>query len=332
MQDLFNHKKVIIDNYELSYSQIRDNIHYILQVHLVKNLSLGNIYIDTIFHFTVLSIVIHFIINFKFIFNYIFLFFNKLFINKFNFKYKNIIVTNKSAKLFNSIKWYLSSIKYDHTNVNNHTELEYYYDNNLNIINKYLLSSNKTLNEKYIKIYEKNFILEFLSNNINLNDNSDIKLIFTKIKDEISIDNFFNNCIISYENYIKQDSNNYIYKNINNIWICDKINNYNFDSIILDSNLKYKIITDIQNFINYKNIFDSYNVLHKKSYLFYGPSGTGKSVCINAIAKHFKYNIYYLNIDNLSDENIIELLNNIIDPLCYAGSTFIKCSNLSSSS
>jgi hypothetical protein len=30
--------------------------------------------------------------------------------------------------------------------------------------------------------------------------------------------------------------------------------------------------------------------------------------------------------------SIIELLNNIIDPLCYAGSTFIKCSNLSSSS
>ena len=30
--------------------------------------------------------------------------------------------------------------------------------------------------------------------------------------------------------------------------------------------------------------------------------------------------------------SITELLNNIIDPLCYAGSTFIKCSNLSSSS
>jgi hypothetical protein len=224
--------------------------------------------------------------------------------------------------------------------------LEYFYDDKIKLVNKYLLSSNNPeidremrriplLPNKYIKICKKDFTLEFLYENIKLHNDSDIKLIFTNIKKDNSIDDFFNDCIISYENYLKQIPNNYIYKNVNNIWIPDGINNfnYNFDSMVLDTNLKYKIITDIQTFVNSKNKFDFFNILHKKSYLFYGENGTGKSMCINYIAKYFNYKIYYLNLDNIiSDDNLIKLLNKIddensilvVENICIENNTFIS--------
>ena len=321
MQSLFNqHEQISYDksHYPLTYSQIIANIYYIMQIHLIKNLSIGNIFIDTILQFFILSTIIYTIINLKSILVYIYKLFTFIF-NKYTLKSKNIIINNKSSKLFNSVKWYLNNIFLD--NINS----EYYYD------------------EKNIKIYYPYFTLEFLYDNVDLHqnsrefihttnsksfkwnwekcneiiihNNSDIKLLFTNIKNDIYIDNFFYNCISLYDNYIKENSINHIYKNINDYWVCDEVKeNCNINSVILDDDLKYEIISNIKNFIKSEIKYDSFNILFKKTYLFYGPSGTGKSLFIKAIANHLNYKIYYLNLDNnISEYNIIRLLNNIHD-------------------
>jgi hypothetical protein len=132
MQNLFNEdmSQLKIEN-PLTYSQILGNIYYILQVHLIKNLSIGNIYIDTLLQFFILSIVINIIIYSKYIIYYIFLlsssFINYL-VDILSLKIKNITITNKSQKLYKSIKFYLEHINREQTLYNN-------YDNNDKNIN-----------------------------------------------------------------------------------------------------------------------------------------------------------------------------------------------------
>jgi hypothetical protein len=314
----FNNDKLLNS---LSYSQIISSVHYILQTHLIKNLSIGNIFIDTVLHFCILSIIIYTIINLKDIFYNILYLLNKLFdklFNKYNLKSKNIIITNKSLILFSSVKWYLSSLSTNNiVNNNSKKSLNTYswessfINNDKDVKLEYFYDKNKKLIKKYIKLTTFDFTIEFLYNELELDNNDDINLLFTKIKNIDSIEVFLNSCISTYENYLKNNSINY--KNMNDYWIYEENNkNYSIDSVILDDNFKCEIINNMQNFINSKNKYNYFNILFKKTYLFHGSSGTGKSLFIKSLANHLNYKIYYLNLDNINSQNdIIKLLDNI---------------------
>jgi chaperone BCS1 len=227
-----------------------------------------------------------------------------IFEDNFNYKSKTVTITNKTPKLYRAIKWFIS---------NNFIQSEYYFSN---IIKKF------NFKKKYIKLINQKFTLLFLSNNINSyqypiqNSNLDNKIIlnFTKFKNEIVINNFLKNCVIYYDNFLINNSIIICKKNINNCnnWIDQEYKIINLDSIILNSDLKNKIISNFQNFINSKNKYNLYNIPFKKIYLFYGTSGTGKTSFINALSNYFNYQIYYLDLNYVINESsLINLLNKI---------------------
>lgn len=63
------------------------------------------------------------------------------------------------------------------------------------------------------------------------------------------------------------------------------------DTIYLDEDIKKQILEDVKSFINNKDQYDKYGIPYKRNYLFSGPSGTGKTSMIYAIASELNLNI-----------------------------------------
>ena len=59
------------------------------------------------------------------------------------------------------------------------------------------------------------------------------------------------------------------------------------DSIFLEPGLKQSIVSDLKNFLTSQDWYESCGVPYKRSYLFHGPPGCGKTSTIMAIAGIF---------------------------------------------
>lgn len=79
------------------------------------------------------------------------------------------------------------------------------------------------------------------------------------------------------------------------------------DNVILPIKIKDKLIGDIDKFLSRKNWYVSRNLSFKRGYLFFGKPRNGKSSLIEAIARKYKRDIFFLNLNSLKDET--ELLN-----------------------
>lgn len=75
-----------------------------------------------------------------------------------------------------------------------------------------------------------------------------------------------------------------------------------FDSLVLDPDLKSKIRHDLETFLKSKQYYHKLGRVWKRSYLLYGPSGTGKSSFIAATANLLDYDVYYVNLSQVADE------------------------------
>lgn len=70
----------------------------------------------------------------------------------------------------------------------------------------------------------------------------------------------------------------------------------NFDSLVLAPDLKARIQLELQMFARSKQYHHKLGRVWKRSYLLYGPSGTGKSSFIAAVANFLNYDVYNLNL------------------------------------
>ncbi|XP_057805851.1 AAA-ATPase At2g46620 [Salvia miltiorrhiza] len=74
-----------------------------------------------------------------------------------------------------------------------------------------------------------------------------------------------------------------------------------FDSLVLDPDLKTKIRHDLETFLKSKQYYHKLGRVWKRSYLLYGPSGTGKSSFVAAAANLLNYDVYYVNLSQVAD-------------------------------
>ena len=83
------------------------------------------------------------------------------------------------------------------------------------------------------------------------------------------------------------------------------------DSVILDDNQVFELAKDIREFLDTRAWYENVGVPYRRSYLFYGEPGNGKSSAAKAIAGHFGMNIYLLVLSDpeMNDSKINDLLS-----------------------
>ncbi|QKX61641.1 uncharacterized protein TRUGW13939_08793 [Talaromyces rugulosus] len=103
-----------------------------------------------------------------------------------------------------------------------------------------------------------------------------------------------------------------IFQHQDGIW---KINSRraakDISTVIMDENLKYSILKDIQEFLDDQKWYINRGMLYKRGYLLHGDPGTGKSSFCWSIASHFKLEIYSLNLSNLTDNTLSRLFTEL---------------------
>lgn len=83
------------------------------------------------------------------------------------------------------------------------------------------------------------------------------------------------------------------------------------ESIILDSEKKNEIISNIDNFKNNKEWFQNAGLPYKLTYVLYGVPGTGKTSIIRQIASHYNMKLCILNINTVDDKSFQEAIQNL---------------------
>ncbi|KAG8363234.1 hypothetical protein BUALT_Bualt19G0000900 [Buddleja alternifolia] len=81
-----------------------------------------------------------------------------------------------------------------------------------------------------------------------------------------------------------------------------------FDSLVIDADLKTKIRHDLETFLKSKQYYHKLGRVWKRSYLLYGPSGTGKSSFISATANLLNYDVYNVNLSQTIDDADLNML------------------------
>src|ERR1051326_224844 len=84
-------------------------------------------------------------------------------------------------------------------------------------------------------------------------------------------------------------------------------------SIFLPGNIKANVLADVSRFLDSRDWYRERGVPWRRGYLLHGLAGTGKTSLITAIAGHFKFNLYILNVLNakVSDGEVMSLVASI---------------------
>lgn len=80
------------------------------------------------------------------------------------------------------------------------------------------------------------------------------------------------------------------------------------DTVLMDGDLKNKVKSDLELFVKSKQYYHRLGRVWKRSYLLYGPSGTGKSSFIAAMARFLCFDIYNIDLSRVSDDSDLKML------------------------
>ncbi|KAK7275405.1 hypothetical protein RIF29_16521 [Crotalaria pallida] len=82
-----------------------------------------------------------------------------------------------------------------------------------------------------------------------------------------------------------------------------------FDTMAMESDLKEKIKSDLESFLKAKQYYRRIGRVWKRSFLLYGPSGTGKSSFVAAMANFLSYDVYDVDLSKIRcDSDLRSLL------------------------
>ncbi|CAN1157088.1 AAA-ATPase At2g46620 [Linum perenne] len=81
-----------------------------------------------------------------------------------------------------------------------------------------------------------------------------------------------------------------------------------FDTIAMESDLKVKLKSDLESFLRAKQYYHRLGRVWKRSYLLYGPSGTGKSSFVAAMANFLSYDVYEIDLSRVRDDSDLRTL------------------------
>lgn len=80
------------------------------------------------------------------------------------------------------------------------------------------------------------------------------------------------------------------------------------DTIVMDVDLKNRLKTDLETFAKSRSFYNRQGRVWKRSYLLYGPSGTGKSSFIAAMANLLSFDLYDVDVTKLKNSSELKTL------------------------
>lgn len=80
------------------------------------------------------------------------------------------------------------------------------------------------------------------------------------------------------------------------------------ETVAMDSDLKSKVKSDLELFLKSKQYYQRLGRVWKRSYLLHGAPGTGKSSFVAAMAKLLCYDVYDVDLSQVSDDADLKLL------------------------
>jgi mitochondrial chaperone BCS1 len=96
-----------------------------------------------------------------------------------------------------------------------------------------------------------------------------------------------------------------------------KVNKRPIDSVVLPQDTKLRLINDISKFLdaNSKLFYLKHGIPYRRSYLFYGIPGTGKTSMVQALAAHFHRNVCFLmpTHPEMTDDSLRAAINRLPD-------------------
>lgn len=82
-------------------------------------------------------------------------------------------------------------------------------------------------------------------------------------------------------------------------------------TVIMEKNLKSKIVDNIQFFIDNRNMYIDRGLPYKKTIVLYGKPGTGKTSIIKALSSHFDKNVYIINIMTMTNSSFEKSITSV---------------------
>lgn len=96
-----------------------------------------------------------------------------------------------------------------------------------------------------------------------------------------------------------------------------RVNNRPMQSVVLPSAMKDRLLNDVEKFLSpkTKDFYFRNGIPYRRSYLFHGAPGTGKTSMVQAIAGHFKRNVCFLlpTHPEMTDDNLRDAIQSIPD-------------------
>lgn len=81
-----------------------------------------------------------------------------------------------------------------------------------------------------------------------------------------------------------------------------------FDTIAMEDDLKNKVKSDLESFLKAKQYYHRLGRVWKRSFLLYGPSGTGKSSFVAAMANFLSYDVYDIDLSKVLNDSDLNFL------------------------
>jgi ATP-dependent Zn protease len=168
-------------------------------------------------------------------------------------------------------------------------------------------------NGKIIKY--KMDIEDIISSN---NDNIKYNYILTLKSDDMSNCDFDDMTQYIINEYSKSKLNQVwsqkIFTNINDKWISEtgNKNKRKIKTIVLKNDVNFKILDELNHFIENENWYLERGIPYKKTYLLYGPHGTGKTSLIKSLSYEIKRHIHFISLSTINyDQDLYNLINKV---------------------
>lgn len=114
------------------------------------------------------------------------------------------------------------------------------------------------------------------------------------------------------DEYIKKLKTPYTYQSEQNYFNrISPVKGKKISDVILKSEIKKKIISDIEGWLNSREDYKSRGIPYKRGHCYYGPPGTGKTTIVKSISNEFGLNVYNINLKKVDDDGLISLIRDI---------------------